>query len=98
MSSTIELDTGGYGSTDLDFDDGCVSIELWLTSKDGNRKLLWESSHYDNNDFEKHVEMREELRETFTSLGLDISKVINFDEDCVYDWEYKECLDSQIQT
>lgn len=93
MNGTIELDTGGYGPTDIGFNDGCVSLELWLTSKDGSRKLLWESSYYDSDDFEKHTDMRQELKEIFTSLGLDIGKVENLDENCVYDWEYKECLD-----
>jgi hypothetical protein len=95
MNGIIELDTGGYGSSSDEYDDGCVSLELWLTSKDGTRKLLWESNHYDNDDFERHIEMKVELEEIFTSLGLDISKVANLNESCIYDWEYKECLNLQ---
>ncbi len=94
-ATLIELDTYGYGGCDYDDCDGCgdygcSGICLKVTV-DGRVKTLWESGLYDN-DPELADSLREELKEIFVVLGLDINEVMYLLENCIYDWEYEKCL------
>jgi hypothetical protein len=49
---------------------------------------LWVSSYIDTDD-ESVAELREEVREECIKRGIDISRIEDFEENYVGDWEYK---------
>ncbi len=86
----ITLEVGGCGDDVGEdyYEVGYMYLELYAHFQNGMMNQIWEGSTYDNNDAIASKEMREELKEAFLELGLDINEVIDLSSSCVHDWEY----------
>jgi len=78
-----------YVESYADCDDECCCGGLWLELYKDD-KIIWASNFYTSNDPNKTQLLREELEIEFENLGLNTADIIDFDIDCIFDWEYEK--------
>jgi len=89
-ATELYFDTGGCAGDAYEghYYAGYWYLELRCKLSDGTSCRIWDSSWYDDDDFGMYPELRQDVTELFAELNLDINKIVDFQEDCVWDWEY----------
>lgn len=86
--------------------DWCGYSEIWIDlwcEEDGKKRCVWSSGDVEANDWylnssNTQREIRAELKQVFEEHGLDINDIIDYNEECPYDWEYEHVVPRSNQS
>jgi hypothetical protein len=87
-----KLQTGGCSSDYGDdyYDPGYSYLQIYKFDDDaGTWKEVWESTYVDGDDLGGHKLIKEEFVLAMKKFGLTPEDVLDFDSDCIFDWEIK---------
>jgi hypothetical protein len=87
VGQVLKLVPDGYSGCDCCGYGGCSYVQLWLDDK-----LIYESDWYENHPDEwndMYKELRKEIGEIFSELGLDTNLIEDYEDDCIWDWEFE---------
>lgn len=91
-----KLQTGGYGSDYGDdyYDPGYYYLMIFKLDEDagfnGIWKEVWQSTNFDGDELDGHKLIKEEFALAMSEFGLTPEDILDFDSDCIFDWEIKE--------
>jgi hypothetical protein len=88
MSYRLEVE-GWWDCGDDYYDPGFRRLELW-EDKGDKYSLVWESSDVDGDDLEGTRDIRSEFLQIMPKFGLKVEDIVDFDSDCLYDWEIQQ--------
>jgi phenylalanine-4-hydroxylase len=70
------------------YDPGFKQLELWEDT--GNKSTcVWHSLCVDGDDLEGTRDIRSEFLQIMPKFGLKVEDLLDFDSDCLYDWEIR---------
>jgi hypothetical protein len=87
-----KLETGGCGADYGDdyYDPGYYYLQIYKFDEDaGKWKEVWESTNFGGDELDGHKLIKEEFILAMPEFGLTPEDILDFDSDCIFDWEIK---------
>jgi hypothetical protein len=88
-----KLETGGVGSDYGEdyYDPGYYYLQIYKFDEDADRwKEVWESTIFSGDKLDGHKLIKEEFILAMPEFGLTPDDILDFDNDCIFDWEIKD--------